>query len=51
LFPLDFLLPFKREDRVADIRLAQFIPLPDTTVEVSQSELARPAFHALPADV
>lgn len=34
-----------------DIRLAQFILPPLTTVQMSQAELARLAFHALLSDV
>ena len=34
-----------------DIRLAQFVTPPLTTVQMSQAELARVAFHALLADV
>jgi DNA-binding LacI/PurR family transcriptional regulator len=34
-----------------DIRLAQFVLPPLTTVRMSQSELARLAFHALLSDV
>jgi DNA-binding LacI/PurR family transcriptional regulator len=34
-----------------DIRMAQFILPPLTTVQMSQTELARLAFHALLSDV